>query len=249
MNPNDLQKDFLSQLQNQAGFHLFNQLLDVCLFVKDTSFRFMWVNNACIELLGCKTEVEIIGQTDITFSHRHLCEQYAVDDNYVISTGKSVVDKVELVRRQNGSLAWYNTTKIPMYAHDGTIIGIAGITRDLKQMSESSERFLGMAPVIETIWTQYQRNLTMGDLAGMMQLSVSQFERQFKKRFGITPLKYLIQIRVNAACDLLSRTNLPITKIASETGFYDQSHFTHCFVRTKGITPTDYRVQQQNSAN
>lgn len=244
MQPHEDRQQFLSLLQSEAGFHLFDHVTDVCLFVKNKELRFMWVNRASVELLGCTRESEVIGQLDENFSPRHLCEQYQQDDKHVLETGNSVVDKVELVRRRDGSIGWYNTTKVPVFAHDGSIIGIAGITRDLKQMSAASERFLGMAPVIETMWTQYARNLTMADLAGMMELSVSQFERQFKKRFGTTPLKYLIQIRVNAACDLLSRTKIPVTRIASETGFYDQSHFTHCFVRAKGITPSDYRARQ-----
>jgi len=134
-------------------------------------------------------------------------------------------------------------TPLAVLGHDHSIIGLAGITRDLKQMSATSERFLGMAPVIEMMWTQYSRNLTMTELAGILTMSVSQFERQFKRRYSITPLKYLINIRVAAAADLLARTTIPIAQIANDTGFYDQSHFTHCFVRNKSLTPTDYRLR------
>jgi transcriptional regulator GlxA family with amidase domain len=74
-----------------------------------------------------------------------------------------------------------------------------------------------------------------------VSLSVSQFDRQFKRKFQTTPLKYLTKIRVDAACHQLASTDLPIATIALQTGFYDQSHFTHQFVRYKGTTPFRYR--------
>ena len=243
LTPVQLQQQFLAALPSSAGYHLFDHVTDVCLFVKDLELRFVWVNQASVQLLGCNNESDIIGKKDPAFSSRHVCEEYEKDDRHVILTGKPVVDKIELVRRRDGTMGWYSTTKAAILGHDGCIIGIAGITRDLKQMSATSERYLGMAPVIEMMWTQYSRNLTMTELAELLTMSVSQFERQFKKRYGITPLKYLINIRVAAAADLLAHTTNSIAKIANDTGFFDQSHFTHCFVRNKSQTPTDYRLQ------
>jgi transcriptional regulator GlxA family with amidase domain len=48
-------------------------------------------------------------------------------------------------------------------------------------------------------------------------------------------------VRINAACQLLSSTDLPIAVIAVQTGFYDQSHLNKQFTKIKGSTPAQYR--------
>ena len=72
-------------------------------------------------------------------------------------------------------------------------------------------------------------------------VSVSQFNRQFRKKFHTTPRAYLTNVRMNAACHLLVTTDLPISDISLQTGFYDQSHFANTFRRATGMTPRDWR--------
>ena len=83
----------------------------------------------------------------------------------------------------------------------------------------------------------------MVDLAEMSQLSVSQFERSFRKYFKTTPMKYINQIRVEAAARLLREGSDPISLIAQDTGFYDHSYFTKQFKAVKGMSPSAYRSQ------
>lgn len=59
--------------------------------------------------------------------------------------------------------------------------------------------------------------------------------------FGTSPHEYLLRVRTNAACRLLETTNLTVTVIALETGFFDHSHFTRVFRRIMNITPGAYR--------
>jgi len=70
---------------------------------------------------------------------------------------------------------------------------------------------------------------------------VSQFNRQFKKKFHTTPRSYLTSVRMNAACHLLVSSDLPISDIALQTGFYDQSHFSNQFLRHRDMSPSQYR--------
>lgn len=108
-------------------------------------------------------------------------------------------------------------------------------------MQSTTERFLVMAPVIDAIMERFAEPLTMGELAAKVNLSVSQFERQFKRRFRSTPLRYILEVRINAACRLLVESDLSISEIGRRTGFYDPSHFSHAFVKHKGLTPRAFR--------
>ncbi|MDX2070050.1 MAG: AraC family transcriptional regulator [Haliscomenobacter sp.] len=65
--------------------------------------------------------------------------------------------------------------------------------------------------------------------------------RQFKQYTGLSPINYLITLRIQNAKELMTSTDLPLVQIALESGFYDQSHFSNCFVKFVGLTPGEYR--------
>ena len=83
------------------------------------------------------------------------------------------------------------------------------------------------------------------ELATIAHLSLSQFERRFKALFQVTPVQYLIRLRLNKAGQLLTSSTAKITDIASQCGFYDHSHFIRQFTRAYGLSPSAYRQQHQ----
>jgi AraC-like DNA-binding protein len=220
---------------------MFDYLPDVYFFVKDREGRFVRCNRAFARLLQAGDEEEVLGRCDADFFPCSLAENYVRDDHSVMDSATPIVDKAELVRNAEHSVDWFNTTKLPLFDAGGQVIGVAGLTRDIGKMNWNNERFLYWAPVLETIISNYAEPLTTADLAAKVSLSVSQFDRQFKKRFCTTPRKYITSVRINAACQLLSSTDLPIASIALQTGFYDQSHFTNQFTKSKGLSPAQYR--------
>lgn len=235
-------RDFLAQIASPSGLEaLFDYLSDVYFFVKDREGRFMRCNRAFVSLLRARKEEEILGRRDADFFPAALAESYVRDDRAVMASAAPIIDKVELVRNASGSIDWYNTTKLPLLDARGAVIGVAGITRDVSKMNSNNERFLYWAPVLETIVSHYAEPLSAASLAAKVSLSVSQFDRQFKKRFLTTPRQYIMNVRINAACQLLVATDQPIASIALQTGFYDQAHFTNQFVRHKGMPPSQYR--------
>lgn len=242
-----LKRRFLQRVHTDAIESLFAHMSDVFFFVKDTERRFVVINQAFLSLVGRRGEDDVIGAKDADFFPPALCEKFAEDDTRVLQHGESLIDRLELVPNASGSVDWHNTTKVPLVSASGQIIGVAGVTRDLKRMQSTNERFLVMAPVIDTIMNRYAEPLPMAELAGLVSLSVSQFERQFKRRFRVTPLRYILEVRINVACQLLAETELPISEIALRTGFYDQSHFSHAFAKRKGVSPRVFRSVHQSA--
>jgi PAS domain S-box-containing protein len=235
-------REFLARIASPSRFELlFDYLPDVYFFVKDRAGRFMRCNAAFAHMVCVRAEGDVLGLSDTDFCPSALADSYVHDDRVVMETGAPIINKLELVRTANGSVNWYNTTKLPVLDTNGEVIGVAGVTRDIGKMRLNSERLSYWAPVVEAIIEQYAEPLSMASLAARVSLSVSQFERRFKKRFQTTPRKYLASVRINAACQLLSSTDLPIATIALQTGFYDQSHLTKQFAKVKGWTPAQYR--------
>jgi AraC-like DNA-binding protein len=237
-------REFLTHLAEPNGFDaLFDHVPDLYFFVKDGQSRFVRCNRAFLGLVRKAHEEEVLGRTDADFFPASLAENYMSDDRVVLRSGTPIIDRVELMRNPDGTIDWFSTTKLPLLDREGVTIGIAGITRDLKKMNSTTSRFLSWTPVLESMLSDYAEPLSTADMAAKVGLSVSQFNRQFKKKFLTTPRSYLINVRINAACHLLVSTDLPISQVALRTGFYDPSHLTNQFTRHRGMSPSQYRCK------
>jgi AraC family transcriptional regulator len=94
---------------------------------------------------------------------------------------------------------------------------------------------------IEYIHTNLNRDLSLVELASVVNISPTYFASLFKQAMGISPHQYVIQERVERAKLMLSKTDLAITDIALQLGFSSQSHLTQQFKRLTGVTPKQVR--------
>ncbi|NMO16677.1 helix-turn-helix transcriptional regulator [Pyxidicoccus fallax] len=83
--------------------------------------------------------------------------------------------------------------------------------------------------------------LRLGDLARVAGLSPYHFLRVFKRETGVTPHRFLTQVRVRRAIELLRDTSRPVTEIALDVGFGDLSNFINTFRREVGCSPARFR--------
>ncbi|VVE01830.1 AraC family transcriptional regulator [Pandoraea horticolens] len=81
--------------------------------------------------------------------------------------------------------------------------------------------------------------LTVAQLADLCSLSVSRFATAFRERFEDAPYRYLCRVRVAAAQRLLL-AGVPGSLVATEVGFFDQSHLARHFKRVCGMTPSAF---------
>jgi transcriptional regulator GlxA family with amidase domain len=84
------------------------------------------------------------------------------------------------------------------------------------------------------------QKITNQALAQVAKLSPSHFARAFKDSQGVAPHRYILECRVKRTQELLA-TDLPLSEIAVEVGFSDQSHLTRWFREFVGVTPGNYR--------
>lgn len=89
----------------------------------------------------------------------------------------------------------------------------------------------------ENLWSP----LDLGNLAEKANLSKFHFCRTFKRHVGINPMKFVNVRRIERAKDLLMKSQLSVSLVASEVGFRDLSNFIRQFKKHTGVTPTMYR--------
>ena len=223
--------------------YLFNYLPGIYFVAKDRAGRVVMANETAVRVCGFESEQEMLGKTDHDLFSPERADAYVKDDLHVFETGESIVDHVELAPDPNNSINWYVTTKIPLYGADSEIIGLACIARNMADAPDKLRPYMEMNKVLEYVRAHYARPIRIDELAELMHLSSSQFERRFRKAFRISPTRHILNVRIRAACNLLTTTNDTIASIALESGFYDQSHFIRGFKKIMGVSPGEYRKQ------
>ena len=93
--------------------------------------------------------------------------------------------------------------------------------------------------------TYYHESIQLEDLASMTHLSRFYISHSFKKEIGMSPMEYLIDIRIKESKILLRTTNYSISQVADIVGFTTPTYFSKPFRKSTGISPTDYREQFQ----
>ncbi len=95
--------------------------------------------------------------------------------------------------------------------------------------------------VVNRIEENYDKELSIRDLAEAAGLSEYYFSRKFKKQTGFTVHEYIIKTRVNSAKMLLKSTKLSLREIAYQCGFSNESRFSNTFKKIAGMTPGNFR--------
>ena len=91
----------------------------------------------------------------------------------------------------------------------------------------------------------YMNKITLDDIAAVAHLNKNYLVRQFKKTFGVSPISYLINIRMDYAKKLLVESDLSVKSIAVSCGYNDPSFFNTYFKKTFNVSPEAYRRSQQ----
>lgn len=94
---------------------------------------------------------------------------------------------------------------------------------------------------VARILNDYGEELSVEALAAELAMSPRHFERCFKQTLGQTPKRFLIDVRIGAAREMLERSSLSVTEIALRVGFKNPSHFSDTFQRLVGQAPSAFR--------
>ena len=97
--------------------------------------------------------------------------------------------------------------------------------------------------------SNYMHSITVQEIADYVNLSRSYLYKMFIKNLGISPQRYLINLRMYKATLLLKGTKLPIGEVASSVGYSDSLLFSKTFSKPFSMSPLNYRNNQVNKTS
>lgn len=108
-----------------------------------------------------------------------------------------------------------------------------------KQLSHSERLIQDILGYIESDY--HNDSLSLEYLSDKYNVSGSHLSMLFKKNAGITFSRYLINLRMKKAKELLLKSDLKIADISVKVGYKDVYYFSHSFKRVVGVSPREYR--------
>ena len=143
---------------------------------------------------------------------------HIVRSDHGVRIANDVARRLVISPHRAGGQAQYIETPVPAPSTDGRIAA-------------------GMAWALENL----DRTISLDDLAARSALSRRSYLRQFAKATGTTPIKWLLEQRIQASLPLLESSSLSVEQIATRVGFESAVTYRHHFVRQLRTTPTEYR--------
>jgi two-component system response regulator YesN len=154
-----------------------------------------------------------------------------VDIDVMLEKNLNYVNKVMGINNQEDLCAWISTAL-------NEFIELVYSSQDARKVSQ-------IRPAINYIDANYNKPITLADVAKASHLSVSRLAHIFKEQMGITIIDYLTSVRIERAKQLLLATDQNCTEICFEVGYNNQSYFTRTFKGFVGMTPRQFRTKNQ----
>lgn len=240
--PAEIQSLFFSRNPSLISMcALFDALPQTYFYAKDRKSRFVKVNALFLENHGLSHESEALGKSDRDFHPPVMAEAYISEDRRVMQAKRPLPGQIWLVLHRRSIPRWYVSTKTPLFDLKGQVIGIAGAMYRVQQQQDLANHLRELLPAAQYIEQHYSESISMPDMAALVGLSSTHFNRRFRELLRMTPTQYLRSVRIQAAQQLLTTTSRTLVEIAVQVGYTDQSHLTKRFREATGMTPAAYR--------
>jgi PAS domain S-box-containing protein len=120
------------------------------IYFKDDQSRFIMVNKAKAAHSNIVPE-QMIGKTDFDFLPGEQAQRILDDENAIMRSGQSIMNKLEHLVYETGTEKWVSVTKIPRYNDEGNIIGTMGISRDVTEWKHTEEEYTRNLELLQTL--------------------------------------------------------------------------------------------------
>jgi len=109
------------------------------IYVKDIKGRKIIANRADVECIGCESEEDVLGKTDLDLFNNDIGKRGYEDDMRILATGEAISNQEEYFFDKAGDKRWLQTTKVPVRDERGRIIRLLGIGHDITLRKRSDD--------------------------------------------------------------------------------------------------------------
>lgn len=229
-------------LSGETIVPLFDHLPMVIFYTKDLEGSFTYCNPRFEQFHGLASGAAI-GLNDFDLHSAPIASRYSAEDQSIIETGKPITNRIWLVPGAKGLLRWWVSSKYPTRDQHDTITGVAGVMYQVSSAAGMIEPFARIEPALKRIHSEHSIDPITIELARACSYSESQFNRIFRQIIGQSPRQYILRHKLETAKELLAHTNLSLSEISIQAGFYDASDFGKQFRKQENLTPRQYRTQ------
>ncbi len=165
-------------IERQAQFEaLFNAAPDLIYF-KDKKGRYLLINQAFEQAFGLNKET-ILGKGDEDILPAELAAQCRRSDEEAIAKREAVI-KEEVLPKTNGQEIVFETIKAPVFTHDGSRLGLVGISREITQRKEAEAELRSLVKEKETLLREIHHRVknNMQVISSLLSLQAQKLEDQ-----------------------------------------------------------------------
>lgn len=125
----------------------------------------------------------------------------------------------------------------------------ADITYTDGQINDSAASQARLQLMMQYIHQNYPHDISLDDIAAQAGISKSTVLNLFRRYLHVTPIRYLINYRLNEAALLLSKTEKKVIAVSRETGFHNDDYFCRLFKKHYHLTPSEYREKKLSASS
>jgi AraC family transcriptional regulator len=190
-----------------------------------------WNRFGSAETRGVRLDVDRSRFADVPAIHRALDERHRLAGGGAVSLARRLVAELTAADETGAvaaeALALELLVELARVGRAGRRTGAPGWLLDAEEL----------------IRDRYADRLTIAEIARAVEVHPATLSRAYRDRFGCTIGQRIRRLRVERTARELVETSRPLSDIALDAGFYDQSHFTNVFRRSLGVTPGAYRTR------
>lgn len=195
--------------------------------------RFLWDRQLQVLSLNLKPDLLITNAIELLEKdHVELVPHLCLEDGLILHIGMAL--QAQLRSQGRRSRLYAETIATALAVH--LLQHYSTQKNQIKHYASSLPRHK-LKLVIDYIDDNFNHELSLQELAAIVQLSQYHFCHAFKQAIGLSPHQYLIQQRVEHAKQLLKQKEMTIGEVAIACGFTHQSHLNRHFKRFTGVTP------------
>ncbi len=201
----------------------------LCAVMPNTEIRVRWRTTSDLPMRSLHLQIDAIPPvTTLVPDERSLSDPLLVAGAWTLSraltSGAPALYADSVAQALTAHLAFRTTGSAPRPDRPGPPLG----TRQIDRIAEYMRAHLA-------------DNVTVDELAAVINVSKYHFIRTFATTTGLTPYRYLRRMRMQAGADLLRSTTQPIAGVAAKCGYLNPSHFATAFRSEYGVSPNQFR--------